>query len=640
MKHLRLALFCALLLAPLAVCWAALHTLTIDQAGHERQAFGTTIFGIGRQTEEAGIWPCNFWSNFDRTAFADDLAVLKLEGGNAAIILYPYIDEVEAPARLQLLKSVLELAEAQGIKITLRLGYAWDNGYSNTAKQRQVGLLVEPKLREGWYRFCAQTHALAMQYRSFAGAFICWEDYWAFLAGAGMDEAGRKAWARYIHYPRDTIPARTEPQMEEYFDYFNQVFAQDFFPATQRHFPGLGMEVRLDYDPIYDQGKFLKYYIHKQQFSAPNLRQVYLYWGPFMGALNEGDAITADLALRLLVIALERAQALSSPEASVIISQFNYRDNTPGFSHNSRIMPEQMDEFIRRSAPILRQYCTGVFTWSNHSYRHNAINNGTFSTGPAFWNFTRALAGHDRDRTSVSVFPGGSLVQQIEPNTAICAGLIDSESARLEFSAKSVTGVTGVVSLGGQEQTVTLKDGGQWHRYTVDFAKPQVAGQTIGLTFPQGAQVDDVVLANHTQVMGPQDPNFTRDVSYADLARAMTREPEPITEPTILSGVTPDNWIMSRATIAAPAKDGRYQITLKLTVPEFIRDQTVYVSMQGSPAPASRLALQPGEHELVLSGHSTTSSVVLTLAFARRQIPSATSPDQRELAVYVGSVGP
>lgn len=625
------------------LCNAETHRIVIDQTGHEAFSFGTTVFGIGQQAETAGIWPCNFWSNFSADDFSRDLAALKLEGGNSAILLYPFVDRAADPqnaiGRQERLETILRLADAHGIRLTLRLGYAWDNGFSNNAKPRQTELLVDPEMRERWYQFCADTHAVASPHRSFAGAFVCWEDFWAFLAGAELNEEQRRVWARHLHYPHEILPARREPRMEEYFDHFNRVFANDFFPASQQRFPGLGMEVRLDYDPIFDGDKFLKYYVHEAQFRAPNLRKVYLYWGPFMGARNEGDMISADLAAQLLVIALERAQALSSPEASLIVSQFNYRDNTPGFSHNSRIIPEQVGEFLQKSASILRQYCTGVFTWSNHSYRHNAINNGTFSTGNAFWQFTRALVGIDGDRTSVSVFPGGDVSQHIEVNSAVCAGLAGADSAALEFFAKTTVGGTCLVSIGNKELIVTLKDDGTWHHYTARLDRPDLAGHAIRLTFPQGAQLDDVVVSNHTQLMGPLHSAYSRDVTYAELAWVLTRSEAAPERAGSVAGVTTDNWITSRATFTAPTKAGRYQIAIDLDVPRTFTQQTAHIALRGNETPPASLSLKPGHNRLIVSGKASAPTVMLSVGFSQRQKPVPDGQDTRELAAHLNSVG-
>lgn len=631
-----------LLLVLLGLVRAETHRIEIEHGSPAPEAFGTTIFGLG-ENETSGIWPCNQWSNFDLDGFRGDFTNLRLEGGNAIILLYPFVDATEAPLvaaeRQQQLEAMLELADRSGIKITLRLGYAWDNGFSNDAKKRQVGLLVEPELRKRWYQFCAATYTTASRHRSFAGAFICWEDFWAYLGAAEADLAGRQTWARYIGYPVDSVPARREPRMEEYYDRFNEVLTRDFFPTSQQHFPGLGMEVRLDFDAIFDGERFLKYYVHRQQFNAPNLRKVYLYWGPFMGALNQGDEITADTAVRLLITALERAQSLASPEAELILSQFNYRDNTPGFSHNSRLIPGQVGEFIRRSAPILRQYCTGVYTWSNHSYAHNAINNGTFSTGPSFWQFDRALAGLDDGQPCVSVYPGGRISQTIEPNTVTCAGLDTTDTVEFSFRAKAAVDTTCTVSLDGASHTIPLKGDRQWNRYTVTLKRPGSSSPRLDLSCLDGAVIDDVTLSNHTQRMGSDHPEYVRDVSYADLADAITDSPATLTGPVTLAGVLPDGWISSRATFAAPAREGKFMLVLDLTIPSSIPEQTVLVTLRDSSAPAVSRSLKPGSNRLVISGHSPRSAVRLTVAFTARQRPDPASPDLRELAAHLDMLG-
>lgn len=622
---------------------AATHQVEINQDRWEPAAFGTSVFGFGQKNENTGIWPCNFWSNFNEKDLAYDLEMLKLEGGNAGILLFPFfdIDDATAPTknRLAQLKKILELCAARGSSLTLRLGYAWDNGFPNATKKRQVDLLVDPEQRKKWYRFCDETYALASKHASFRGAFICWEDFWGLLAGASFKEKERKAWANYIHYPHESVPARDTPAMEEFFDYFDTLLAHDFFAGTQGHFPNLGMEVRMDEDPIFQNGAYLKSFVHKKLFSAPNLTNVYIYWAAFMGAPNEGDLISADHAVRLLLHALEKAQHLSAPDARLIISQFNFRDNTPGTSRNSQIAPDQLHDFLQRSSKILSQYCTGIFTWSNTSYFHNAINNGTFSTGSNFWRFEKAVVGLEDDQPSVSVFPGGTISQLIEPNTAVSAGLIESERAQIAFSAKASANTTCLVSLGTKSQTLVLKGKDQWYRYEVALEKPSVAGETLSLSFPKGALVDDIVVTNHKQEMGAQNPEFARDAAYADFAWQLSLGRVVPTTPTVVSGVTEDNWIMSRATLTAPTHAGKYRLTVNLTVPESIRGQSVLISLHAQSNPATKVELSPGPHRLEITGNSSQAAILLTLAFTHHQKLSPDGPDVRELAAHLDAVG-
>jgi len=631
------------LLSP-SISYSETHTIALDEIQHEPVAFGTYLFGFGQKNEDAGIWPCNMWSNFDPVNFAHDIDILKLEGGNSAIILFPFFDvsdrRAETGSRLAQLKQLLDLCETKGMALTLRLGYEWDSGFSSATKQSQVALVVDPAQRKLWYDFCDQTYALASRYHCFHGAFICWEDYWGLLSGASLSEAERKKWAAYIHYPKATVPARDEPSMEEYFDYFDEILANDFFVGTKAHFPGLGMEVRLDEDPIFKNSRPIKSFVHRKMFAAPGLTDVYLYWGPYLGARNEGDLISADTAVNLLRHALGKAQDLSAANARFILSQFNYRDNTPGFSRNSRIVPEQLSEFIQKSSKILNQICTGVYTWSNTSYYHNAINNGTFSGGAAFWTFDHALAGLDHDQPCVCVYPAGAILQHIDSNSAALASLTGSEPAKMEFSAKASDDTAAEISLGDQVQKLTLKGDTLWHRYVLSFEKPKVTDQALRISVVGGALIDDVVLANHKQEMGSSDKKFARDITYADLAWALSRGQAVPSRPSVLFGVAEDNWIISRASFAVPSEAGRYHVTIDLTVPEIIRNQTLSACLRAPGSVAKELTLNPGQNRIVITGTTGEASVILTLALSRHQRLSADGPDVRELAAHLDSVGP
>jgi hypothetical protein len=642
MSNKLLLILTLLILAPFPLSAEKLD-VSLDQRADDQASFGSYLFGFGNGDEATGVWPCNFWSNYRSTNFVHDLDVLQLEGGNAVIVLFPYFDVAapQAARRLAQLRELLAACEQRNVRLTLRLGYAWDNGFRDSAPRQQVALLVEPEQRKRWYEYCDQTYKLASQYRCFVGSFISWEDFWGLLAGASLNEDGRRQWARHIAYPNEIVPARNERRMEEFFDYFDQLFAGDFFASTRRHVPNLGIEVRMDDDPVFDGTTYIKSFVHRKIFAAPGLRDAYLYWGPFMGARNESDLISAETATNLLVAALRKARNLVAPETKLIMAQFNYVDNTPGFSRNSRIAPDQIKAFIGRSSEILRQYCSGTYVWSNVSYSHNAVNNGTFSTGSDFWIFEDALAGIEQDQPCVTIFPGGSITQQIGMNTAVSAGLAGStRDIRVEFSAKPVKKGSCTVSLGGTSVEVPLTDPGSWRRYVAHFDQAKVADQSVRLSVENGALVDDIILTNHVQQIGARDKNFSRDVLYGDLAWDISRGQSRISQLQVIAGVEGDNWITSSATFGVPVHDSRYHIVIAVTVPDFVEGQTVRISILPDGPYAETQALGQGQHELVVSGSSTKAAVYLSVSFGRQKRSPSSPADIRELAAHLDSISP
>ncbi len=427
---------------------------------------------------------------------------------------------------------MLELCEENQIRLTFRLGYSWDNGFRKSTAAQQIALLVDPEQRKRWYEFCRQTYSLASQFHCYAGAFISWEDFWCLTIGPSLPDEERRHWAKYVGYPRDTLPARNNPAMVEFFDFFDNLFANDFFVATKKCVPNLGIEVRMDDDPIFRGDTQISAFVHKKMFAAPDLRDVYLYWGPHMGARNEGDLISAELASNLLLNALRKARNLASPEARLIMAQFNYVDNSPGFDRNSHIAPDQLKDFVNRNSEILRQYCTATYAWSNVSYHHNAVINGTFSGGSSFWEFDDALVRLDDNQPCVTVFPGGSVRQSLDTDTLVCAGLAAPGNVRLEFSAKTISDTDSTVTLGDKSAVVhTWQRQKEWRRYAVDFEAVALVNQSLQISVKNGALIDSLSLANHTQEIGARDKNFSRDVLYADLAWAISRRPMPAISP-------------------------------------------------------------------------------------------------------------
>jgi len=130
---------------------------------------------------------------------------------------------------------------------------------------------------------------------------------------------------------------------------------------------------------------------------------------------NEGDEIDAGPALAALEHLLVSATR-NSGSPSLFIDQFNFFDNTPEFSHNTRLRESQLDAMLAGSWALFAKYHAGYALWSDHDYAASIMYNPSFQVGLDGWAATGGVTqqrGPD-GRLEARLEPGASLAQPID----------------------------------------------------------------------------------------------------------------------------------------------------------------------------------------------------------------------------------
>jgi hypothetical protein len=110
----------------------------------------------------------------------------------------------------------------------------------------------------------------------------------------------------------------------------------------------------------------------------------------------------------------------------LFIDQFNFFDNTPEFSHNTRLRESQLDAMLAGSPALFAKYHAGYALWSDHDYAASIVYNPSFQVGLDGWTATVGVA--------TQRGPDGRLEARLEPGTSI-AQLIDSVNREPGFVA-------------------------------------------------------------------------------------------------------------------------------------------------------------------------------------------------------------
>jgi hypothetical protein len=268
---------------------------------------------------------------------------------------------------------------------------------------------------------------------AWAGALLTWEDFWPCFEGpphwapevrlqisrsSGFsDWIGQQqlsAQAESLGLPRADgqwlIPEHRSAGMRLWVAFFNHPLRTRLLGVCAPHFPGLGIEVRVDAYPVPGPRGSTEwvYFDLFDDWDGPR----YLYWGPFYGMPNQGERIEARTAQDGLRHLLQRFKGAHRP----IIDQLNFTDETLDFaSHNARIREEEMATFITGSAELIRQESEGYWLWAYRDYRENWLVN------PGFQRQVRPGRPAARARSSTArpalavLAPGGRLSQDFRP---------------------------------------------------------------------------------------------------------------------------------------------------------------------------------------------------------------------------------
>jgi hypothetical protein len=365
----------------------------------------------------SSAWPKTFWQEFEQGDVEAELKQIKADGFNTIVLTVPWRGfetdfqsktTTSIPALYDRLESMLNAIVKQDLLFMLRVGFPHD--YSpdtgTDGMQQCLGLYTNEKMQQHWLDYLNKVKQVVNPFQSAsAGILISWEDHWCphfvFPQQSPEDRLtnaqlmGYGEWLKSketnvlkvllgqndLDYSKIRVPQKHEPSYVYYLEFIDHILDQKILKPTQSVFSNAALEIRVDKDPV-KQGDDYIWIGHDLYLDDPNHRGT--YWAPFWGANNQGELLTAEQALKNFEYFLKYISA-DGYNSNHVIEQFNFTDNTPYFPNNANIVPIEINQFLLRSAPLLKQYTAGVGVWTYKDYVDNAFYNGSFEMGIAGW---------------------------------------------------------------------------------------------------------------------------------------------------------------------------------------------------------------------------------------------------------------
>ena len=389
-------------------------------------------------------WPLDSLMVMRQPQLRRDLRRLRRLGFNTIIVVVPWqgVQTSHEPPEydgfyLAQLRLVLAEAQRQGLAVLLRVSYVHQVMPAPTIGSIRVAqaLLTQAAAFDAWLDYHRTLHGIAAAAANCVGMFVSWEELWhAFRYWQLRDEETRRRLAIETGFTAylarngvaglDVIPERSSPAHRHYHHFVNERITA-CFEAARRVNPMLGVEYRVDRDPVEEGGT--TQWLDNARFLDWEPRR-YSYWAPFMGARNEGEALDAQEALTSLETMLDdtgdQGRCLGQ-----VIEQFNFIDDTRQYvGTHAEIAPDQIAPFLDAAAPLLAARSGGYGLWAARDYRCNVLYNAAFLADLRGWE----LAAARPSRRGVSLERGGRVVQRIKPGIPWVPRMHPFESITLE----------------------------------------------------------------------------------------------------------------------------------------------------------------------------------------------------------------
>ena len=464
-------------------------------------------------------WPINYWGSEDEN-MSSNFAKIKEDGFNSIILVIPWREfqpengkEEWNQTAFDKLHKVMSCAEEHGLWVTLRIGYSWDYYGPSELPSRFAGVTKkDSEDRAMWLRYSQAIYQAASAHENFHSGFITWEDFWNYVHNMGrnyteeeritlaqecgyteylkaahtLDEINQLYEKSFTSYEEIGIPDRKSPAAALFFEYYDQ-FLNEFLAETQTVFPGISMEVRVDGDPIYEsEGNY--YYSHRVTYPCTGAEYTALMYSVSMGQKNEYDRISAETALKSTNRTLSGLYALSGKK--LYAEQLLYMDTTAEFAHNTQVLEDEVDDYIRGLAPVMQEYTMGYGLWVYRNYVNNCVYNGQFGLGFTGWGY----GGNDKvleiDGDHKAVLAKNGTVSQ-----KLTGRLGYAEEIQVEFWAEPTAGAVSLeVSLGKQKKRVGVQKAG-----IIKLSFPWSGEYDLQIRTNRGVRLDDIRVYTYEQ---------------------------------------------------------------------------------------------------------------------------------------------
>jgi len=446
-------------------------------------------------------WAANFWNSED-DHLEEELEQIADDGFNSIILVVPWREfqpQMEPFAynsyALEKLDRVMEAAKAQGLWVSLRVGYTWDYWNDGTdVRQRFRDVMGDKAVLDAWDDYVSTVYERAAAHGNLYGGFITWEDFWSFTYYARSlghtEESVRMAqFCGYTDYVRGRysleelerlyseeisdysglwLPGDGQAALALLYEFFDR-WLNDFLAHCQTIFPDISMEVRMDADQVPDETGELYWYGHDATYGCADASYTALMYGVPIGHLNQGERLGAEEALTTSREMLDGVLAHTGGK-KLYIEQFLYMDNTPGFEHNAQIRDDEVDDYIIAMADVLKDRVMGYGVWAYRNYADNALYNPQFALGEEGWRFTGGAQVVSHGGSSQAELPAGGMVANDVSREGVFTYVrftVDGEEpATVEVTLGNET--QSATAGGGEVVELIFQNGGQGLSFTAD----------------------------------------------------------------------------------------------------------------------------------------------------------------------------
>lgn len=395
-------------------------------------------------------WPLNFW-NSELEDLSEDLEEIKRDGFNSIILVVPWrefqpeIDPISYnDYAFSALDNIVSEANKLDLNVFIRLGYVWDyyQDDKSNSRDRFNQLMSDNGVREAWLAYAECIWDSLNEYENFRGGFITWEDFWgtSYLPNnnINLDERIKRAeelgYQEYLksNYSLKTlneefhtnfadfgdipIPEKEDPMKRVWYEFYDN-FLNELLIETQEVFANLSMEVRTDWDIVYDIEGNVSWYSHAATYGCGDAEYTATMYGIPQGSENNGEELTAEQALKLTDSIFENVYK-ENGEKDLFVEQFLFYDNTPGYSNNAKLIENEIGKYLENVDSVLEKYTCGYGIWTYHDYKSNMIYNSQFALGLKGWDVIGEKAEViEMDGSNKVYLPEGSILKQYVPDT-------------------------------------------------------------------------------------------------------------------------------------------------------------------------------------------------------------------------------
>lgn len=467
-------------------------------------------------------WVVNFWNSESRN-MDQEMEKIVLDGFNSIILVIPWREfQVDTSRRsynnyaLNKLNRVMQSAADHGLWVSLRIGYTWDYYDPNqSVLPRYEALLHDEGTRNAWLDYARTIYQIASSHWNFYGGFITWEDFWDYTyratsisdRAAACAEAAQCGYTEYLKgkyslkqlediygekltsYKNIYLPDRYEPAAKLFYEFYDQ-FLLKLLEDTQKVFPELSMEVRLDRDLVYNEEGSGEYYGHEATYSCGAAPYASAMFSIAMGQKNQGDEVSAIEAIYASTIYMAYVHTHAGGK-KLYLEQFLFTDNTPGFEQNTRVRLDQLDEYLRGMEPAMRSYTMGYGIWAYRDYGNNQLYNSQFALGSSGWNISKGVDVISRSGSPAARIPDGGQIEQ-----AFNGGLHNGKESTItvRFHADSDQKAELEVGLGSVKEIIEVDGSGEYELVYPGHRASSIVFKSRGEVY-----VDNVNVYDHKQ---------------------------------------------------------------------------------------------------------------------------------------------